>query len=557
MPLFVSPLAIGVATFFVVALLATLLLRQRSPRFVDAFIVSIAVLTLVVQLSIGTCHPAATERFEPTAPTTTSTSAAGTTSTSAAGTSTAGTTTPAGTTTTTDPAPLPRAEFNWDENVGNLGSGLVMYCSSLKKASWSEGFGRTWRNMASRASPFQATCTADGSVRDPNLIFKSTPAFSRRNGMQLAQNSLSGPYSHQLGVNGDQAMSVIVYAKFLGADTKNGISVFKVFANTPGNVGVSLVLKNCEMAANGTLTGDAIVNIGESSNTSTQKMSIDPTRRYMWVLVKNYTRVVLSMIDVGATSFVKTVLLDKVLPAQKSIVFSNVNMSINEDINWNAEIIAFAMYDRAINDTDMDRIFNHYQAADRAFDAEYQNMQAAINEATEKRKCPYDTATCNTCGGVTDWSVQTNLISASTVCRKQIDTYCTANPSHASCVCWNSANAEYGTTCKAYRALFSGAEICPAPPTPTLPVVPVPPSSNGECSVLSQKNLDAVSKLIDVVQAKRLKPHYEDHDIANNRNPRRPKYGRHRPPPRPPLYEEEKKKKKGFWETLFGSDDDP
>jgi hypothetical protein len=336
---------------------------------------------------------------------------------------------------------------------------MTVYTSSLDERSYADGFGKTWKNVAMRASIPTRQCEADGSVRDANFLFRTTPAFSRKDGFPLGTNTLTGPYSHQLGLKADQALSVFFVTRITGDVPSTGrepLSFFRIFANTVGNNGLSLSLRNGSRV-NDMVRAEVVLELGNLSGiVGTRAVVLDPRHRYLWVVVKDYGRLKVLAVDLDADAYEKSVYIDTSVGAHDSILFSNVDMTINGNGNWNGNIIAFGASNRAMSDVDTTALFDHYKAAFRAYDPEYVALQKKLGEADALRSCPYDKLTCSVCSGVRDWTNTSEVIASGRPCLTQIDAFCSANPQHTRCTCWNSTNPDYNTTCRAYRAIFNG-----------------------------------------------------------------------------------------------------
>ena len=169
--------------------------------------------------------------------------------------------------------------------------GLTLYASSLSQLSYGDKSGKTWRNIAPKALVLSTQCEADGSLRDSNFYFRTTPAFSRKDGFTLGTNRITGPLTHQLGLKGDQALTVFFVAQLTGDVPSKGngsISLFKLFANTTGNNGVSLTLSN-GVRVGDMIRADISLLLGNRPVMTSGGVGtlIDPRHKYLWMVVKN------------------------------------------------------------------------------------------------------------------------------------------------------------------------------------------------------------------------------------------------------------------------------
>lgn len=392
----------------------------------------------------------------------------------------------------------------------------MLYASCFSKVSYAsvEASGRTWRSMV-RSILSQQSC-ADGTTRSMDLQFRNTPAFSRKDGFSLGQNSLTGPLSYTLGINGDMAYSVMALCQFT-ADMAPGDAeavLFKLFANTSGNNGASLVLKRSAAPVSNMISCRMSLRIGSSidipcKQNSSADILLLPRRPYLLAVVKDYGRLQVYAVDVGAADVSKQVLLDHNVGTHEPIVFSNMDMVINPNGNMNGNIMSFGIYARALSDADLAEWFKQYSSLLKRFDASYVQMEQTLQQAQAATSCSFDAATCAACVAVKDWSNMSAILASGTPCLSAISAYCTANPTKPRCECWNLNNPAYATTCAPLRGAFAGVTATPAPlPTPTpVPVMTCPDRKDDALdatqlvkSIVTPDNIIAVGKAIAQVQ---------------------------------------------------------
>lgn len=410
-------------------------------------------------------------------------------------------------------------------------TGLTMYTSCFHPASYTspETSGRTWRSVRSASmgpGPGPSVCAADGRMRSLDLQFKNTPAFSKKDGFALGQNTLTGPLSYLLGINGDMAFSVMLVCQFTGDspvvssgrksspnnsvndtsvsigsdnDTNNNnsntnstdftnydsmdnnstvndnnnsavnseeASVFKIFANTISNNGISLAMRAGSPVPN-MVAAQCVLRLGKGLEVpctlkNSTNILFQPRRPYLLAIVKDYGRLQVHCVDLGnASEYRKEVLMDYSAGTMEPITFSNMDMSINESGNLGANILTFSIFARALSDSDLTAWHKHYTDTLKQFDASYRDMSETLRLAKAASSCSFDPSTCAACGGVKDWSNMSNILLAGPACLTAIDKYCTANPSSARCECWNLNNPAYATTCLPLRAAFAGTQVVP------------------------------------------------------------------------------------------------
>jgi hypothetical protein len=381
--------------------------------------------------------------------------------------------------------------------LATLGPGLVLYVSSFDDRSYVPGFGKTWRNIAQNLVTTQQ-CNADGTQRDMNLYFKTTPALSRKNGFMLGTNTITGPLSHQLGVNGDTSFTIVTILQITG-DVGAKCPVFKLFANTPNNNGITLELSNGTRVGD-MITADMTLMLGNMMPMvcqpipKTGQIMFDPRSKYMFVVSKDYGALSVATVNIDAGTYEQRLHLDTNVGAHDSIIFSNMDMVLNPNGNLNANITAFGIWTRALDGAAISRLYDRYRGILRTYDPMYAILQQQLSEVDRLKACPYDQTTCATCPAAMDWSSPVNIVSTATVpCLRAVDKYCTANPSHRECACWSSTHPEYEGTCKAYRAIYSGAMTQDQGPSE-------PPGVDTLISnILSTKNVDAVSRLVGAI----------------------------------------------------------
>ena len=80
------------------------------------------------------------------------------------------------------------------------------------------------------------------------------------------------------------------------------------------------------------------------------------------------------------------------------------------------------------------------------------------------RKCPYDAIVCKACDSVGDWTNIDNIIAANDMCKTEVHKFCSENPGHPKCACWNANNPYYKGACDSLRNLFAKNILKEEPP---------------------------------------------------------------------------------------------
>lgn len=366
---------------------------------------------------------------------------------------------------------------NGEENVNVISGGLTVYASSFSSESYPDAGGKLWRNVQAED---RASATSD-----PHFHFRRSPAFSRRDGFKLSNNTIAGPYSFQLGIKGDMTFSVFVLCQFSGElpdgsssdgkiDPDGGATVFRVYANTPGNNGVSLVAYE---ARPGTSANSAVRSVGlqvqygqdvyiDCQAKDGEPLEVEKDHKYLIVLSKTTDdRITVRAIDVHSTYPQVLLIADRRVTTDEAsaVDFSNKDMTINEKGNFNAHLQVFGCYDRAMSERDVVLLYDHYKAIFEKFDPTYVRLMDTITDLSRIKECPFNARTCAACESDIidgDWGNAQNLITASTNCRKAVGTFCSQNPKHPRCTCWSVTHPEYKTRCKTYRCIFGNDAEC-------------------------------------------------------------------------------------------------
>ncbi len=343
-------------------------------------------------------------------------------------------------------------------------------------------------------------------MNNAELTFTSTPAFSKENGFVMGQNKIAGPLSHLVGISGDMPFSIFTLCQFTKQMSRDeDVTVFKLFANTLNNNGISLVMKGGTSAgATNTLTIRGQIAFGNSvvlplKSNDNENIAVKLNVPMMINVIKDYGRLQVSLIDVGSKEYNKTVLVDKELGAHAPVVFSNTELTINQTGNWGANMHTFACSARALGDKDLSDWFTHYKTLMRQFDIEYQNLNTTLEEAKQATTCTFDALTCAACSGVKDWSNMSSIMAAGPACMTAINAYCTRNPGSKRCECWNLNNPAYNTTCAPLRQLFQGttASECKPPQEPTDKQPPSNSKSDILTALITPENIAAIGKVLN------------------------------------------------------------
>ena len=375
---------------------------------------------------------------------------------------------PASGTPTPTPAPATApARPPPDNGTADLPSGgLAVFVTAFSAQSYS-GSGKTWRNIALPtpvgAGDRQSCPDSKNDSRD--FAFSTVPSFKPDSGFTTSSNPLVGPMCHMLGIDANQPFSIsLVFQPSGDLPRDEDVELVALYANTKGNNGVRLSLRSTDaMEASGRLAAKMTLQIG-TAEASSGAFAFDARRRYIVTAIRDRVGAKVLVVDLDAPTYASTQVLgdNSAAGVGEAIRLSNVEMQINPGGKWNVMLASVLLYGRALGEMDVGALYVHFRAKYQHFDPAAQRMaalEAARRKATE---CPFDAKTCAACGEVKDWSSSSDgAITAGKDCTSAIHLFCTANPKHPRCTCWDPDGKAYATTaCQAYRGAFSGqAEV--------------------------------------------------------------------------------------------------
>jgi hypothetical protein len=381
----------------------------------------------------------------------------------------------------------------YDENLQQItyDNALTLYYSVFSTSSLPMTQTRTWRNI----SPFFKSESSAQSCKitfpQTHLDFGEIPYSNRYVGLELVSNSISGPESHQLGIQGNGTFSMFTLLKFNSFSPNNNkpYELFKLYGNTVSNNAVSLtinpqpialtqpstLLPTTQEESSGTDKTTSItlatntvpvvsnvynvqMDLSFGSHTTTASMSgstnipIVLGTKYMFVVTKTNTRLVLNMYDMSTMSAPLINLVNTEL-AEPTVLLSNKRFSINTEKNLNANVYAFGVYNINL----LDELFLQQYLFKELYKMtdEFMSMLRAISSFQQSiddiKACPYTEAVCSKCE-INDWTDFQQIIASSPECRDAIDAHCSKNLTDPRCSCWdpNTTSAE----CKSYVNIF-------------------------------------------------------------------------------------------------------
>jgi hypothetical protein len=372
-----------------------------------------------------------------------------------------------------------------------------------------------WKNLASK-STCEKCLLVDGSVVSPDLKFNRIPTFldneTNRPAFHLGTGtSLTGPPSHQLGIDGNRSFGIFFVARMTlpNYTVESSTKAFQIFANTSSNNAMTLMFLP-EPQVVGVRIGSGDVILGDSKDTL--RKPIYPDQFYLWMVSKSYSELEVTAVNLENHRLEPITMLRATLPPMKEqLILSNLPITINSDYRWNAGLMAFGISSMKFYTKDVLDLAQHYRAVFMDMDPEVLAFKKKIRALTDKvdatKECPFNKETCLACeGAVIDWNTPDwYLGDVHPRCLRAIASFCVANPNHKRCLCWASSKIkDKDSACRKYRSIFDGSSSedipkCPstAPkrvvvtatpkkPTTMQPVTPKtlcppPKSPNNEC----------------------------------------------------------------------------
>jgi len=347
----------------------------------------------------------------------------------------------------------------------NLRDKTILYVSSFNSQSYN-GSGRIWKNIAKLPSSSQCP---DTSSSPGNLVFSSDPIFNKTNGFTLKSTSLKGPLSCSLGLNMNSSFSIFVAFKNNDLANVNGdIEIIKLYGNSDTNRGISLSIPSgsIKVLAEGLYTCQLKLTFANMLMSCIMKDKLDIVMEAnlmtFFFITKSADMLNVYMItEKYGKSPTPALLLTKSLTTSVDGNFSNRELEINTNKNWNVGIFNVGIFNVALDNLMMTNLYlnvmNYYN---RSNDEQYTKLLQENKTVTDANRqlntCPFDETTCNKCANIT-WTNPLGVMSlGSSECKKSIHQFCSQNPGHSNCTpCWSSASGQYNSeSCIAMRSLF-------------------------------------------------------------------------------------------------------
>lgn len=306
----------------------------------------------------------------------------------------------------------------------------------------------------------------EGTCKQSNRTFylDTIPTFDKPNGLVMNTNRLTGPFSNNLGIDIQSSFTLFFTCRHgMFQPNTSEVEFLKLYANSNDNNGLAFFIPAQSVVVGPeTQTAQLRIKYADSAPIpctvgTSQTITFDRTNMTSYFIVKQVDKLI-----------VYTIVGDALTPTQlvstsieeTTATFSNKEFVMNRFKNYRGGIYQFGIIPTAITTEEIQRIHTHcLNQYKRVTSAEFIKVSSDYNAMLEFLKsftnCPFNSETCKSCSTITNWTDTNQLVSSSADCRKAINTFCTNNPMHFRCKCWNTSSSDYNTTsCKMYRGIF-------------------------------------------------------------------------------------------------------
>ena len=353
---------------------------------------------------------------------------------------------------------------NYNEHLTPIATGLTVYYSAFSKASFPDPSTAMWYNI----SPFFRTegstrICPDVRIEDTHVKMSLVPTYSRDEGLHIGNITLTGAPSNKLGVKASASFSYFMMLSVMELPVEGQqYELTKIYAHTKDINGISVILEN--VGGNLALT----VTFGDQVIADKHALQSVVLRKPMLIIInknlQDMTVATFANLDSADILALRTESV-KQLPAANAtdVEFSNKEMTVNSGKKLMLNIHAMGFY-RAALSTSKQNDLSVYLAKEYAKMSKYMQQLGSTMLALQQRvidikSCKFDQTTCDVCKSVTDWSNMSTVLSTATdTCLESIHTFCTANPEHTFCACWNTENPAASTSkCENFVKIFANA----------------------------------------------------------------------------------------------------
>jgi len=243
------------------------------------------------------------------------------------------------------------------------------------------------------------------------------------------------------------------------------IEIFKLYANSPNNNGMSMYIQNSSLKnINNIQMGNLMFQFADKSPVQCKlqpthdKIPFEKDILTFYYIIKETDHIRIAVMT-ETNNTVQEILRFNI--DNTDVTFSNKEIVLNRLKAWNGNIYALSIYNITLSDDAITKTYSHLHSEYMKYmDQNYIDMIQQYNDAlalmTKSLTCPYDNSVCDACSTVNKWNDMTQVMGSSTQCRKSINDFCTTNMTHSLCKCWNTQNASYKSdACKMFRAIFT------------------------------------------------------------------------------------------------------
>jgi hypothetical protein len=295
------------------------------------------------------------------------------------------------------------------------------------------------------------------------LIFKhDPPAIVPDAGISMINNSLRGPKCDQLGLDVNQFTFTACIKS--NAAPEHDVSLIKVYANPQNKQGDNAFELRVVPNDENKFFFAAHMGLQETEATSVN-VTLNPDEWYLLACVIRGKTIKLYWMPLSSKRAVSNfIILDKRVDCDlgNTVTMSNKSSTFTQAPagSWDYNLMELTLSNKAYDDAMVAEQVNGIKIALKSFDKEYVDNQKTRQEINALKKCPFDTATCQKCASVADWTsgLVTSIVKQeSNACGNAINAYCKTNPDHKLCTCWDIGNPLYDTKCRHVRAIFDSS----------------------------------------------------------------------------------------------------
>jgi hypothetical protein len=354
---------------------------------------------------------------------------------------------------------IPADKLNIEEDITSINPTCTFYTTSFNKESYDPS-----KNDPTWYSVIQPSPTKF-------LKFSIPPIFSSQEGFYLGNSDVVGPFCNELGIDFSQTYTIMLVCKHgslvIDRVQDKPVNLFTLYANCQTNNGISLSIKQNTLANNNNVqVGQLELKFGDQepwpcSVVSGELMNFDRDVLTFYFIMKDTDHVRVHMMSENSGTI--SPLYQENVNNDASITFANRELTINSEKNWNGYIYNFGIFNSALSDEEVTKIYNHIK--DEYMKRKNSNYISVVNQYNDTidmvktiSSCPFTSqSVCNSCQSVNKWYDTNQVIGASDTCKRSINDFCKSNPRNQWCKCWDSQNTSYTTpSCQMYRAIFGG-----------------------------------------------------------------------------------------------------